>query len=100
MTAGRALERHRPLDPAPKKMTQSKLLQLLYDTSSQESSQMSYLGAGNNLTEFGDMAQLNAGSQMQPANEDLMYDADNQAHFGRGDSQIVVSPLPQDLAGR
>lgn len=34
MTAGRALERHRPLDLPPKKMTQSKLLQLLYDTSS------------------------------------------------------------------
>ena len=28
-----------------------------------------------------------------------MYDGDNQAHFGLGDSQIVVSPLPQDLAG-
>lgn len=60
---------------------------------------MSYLGAANNLTEFGEMAQLNAGSQMQPINEDLMYDGDNQAHFGRGDSQVVVSPLPQDLAG-
>ena len=60
---------------------------------------MSYLGAANNLTEFGEMAQLNAGSQMQPFNEDLMYDGDNQANFGRGDSQIVVSPLPQDLGG-
>ena len=38
---------------------------------------MSYLRAANNLTEFGEMAQLNAGSQMQPINEDLMYDGDN-----------------------
>jgi len=60
---------------------------------------MSYLGAANNLTEFGEMAQLNAGSQMQPVNEDLMYGEDNQAHFGRGDSQVVVSPLTQDLTG-
>jgi|APSaa5957512535_1039671.scaffolds.fasta_scaffold453497_2 hypothetical protein len=34
---------------------------------------------------------------MNGVNEDLMYIGDDQAHFGRGDGQVVVSPLPQDL---
>lgn len=60
----------------PKKLTQSKLIKLLYETSSQASSQISY-----NQGLEGESNNQPMGSIQLPGNEDLVMGVDNQLAY-------------------
>lgn len=70
--------------PVATKMNQSKLLKLLYDTSSQESSQISYFG----MTEENE--HLQTSTQQAPIGE-------QPGMFGPENGQFVVSSMPQNI---